>query len=274
MNPAGSHRDKAIGVFDSGIGGLTVAAELFKALPNEDIIYFGDTGRTPYGPRSPEIVKRFSRQDVNFLIEKGVKFIVVACNTVSAMALEYINGIYNIPMIGVISPGVAAAVRKTKSGRIGVIGTLGTISSMSYQKALEATNNGYKIYAKACPLFVALAEEGYIDKPATKLIAVDYLRELILRKIDALILGCTHYPLLKKTIAEVMGSEVELIDSAEETARAVKKALSNLKLSNDKAKAGQRRFYVSDSPEKFKKIGERFLGERIGKVELVDITVY
>jgi len=274
MNLSAGHRDKAVGVFDSGIGGLTVAAEVFKSLPNEDVIYFGDTGRTPYGPRSPEIVKRFSRQDVNFLIEKGVKFIVVACNTASAMALEYIRGIYNIPMIGVIWPGVTAAVKRTRSGRIGVIGTQGTIASMSYQKALRETDNGFKIHSKACPLFVALAEEGYVDRPATKLIAIDYLQEMISRKVDTLILGCTHYPLLKNTIAEVMGPDVKLIDSAEETARAARKTLADLKLLNGGSKPGRRRFYVSDSPEKFKKIGERFLGRRIGKVELVDITSY
>jgi len=268
------HRNKAIGIFDSGIGGLTVAAEIFKRLPSEDVIYFGDTGRTPYGPRSAEIVKRFSRQDVNFLIEKHVKFIVVACNTVSAVALDYIRDIYNIPMIGVIVPGAAAAARKTKSERIGVIGTEGTIGSLSYQKALKEINGGLKITAKACPLFVALAEEGYIDQPATKLIAHDYLDELKSKNIDTLILGCTHYPLLKKTITEVMGPDVRLIDSAEETALVAKNTLAEMKLLRDTSTPGKRRFYVSDSPDRFKRVGEQFLGKRIGKVEVIDITVY
>lgn len=268
------HRNKAIGVFDSGIGGLTVAAEIFKRLPNEDVIYFGDTGRTPYGPRSPEIVKRFSRQDINFLIEKHVKFIVVACNTASAVALDYIRGIYNIPMIGVITPGASAAARKTKSKRIGVIGTVGTIDSLSYQKALKEIDSGFNIHAKACPLFVALAEEGYVDKPAARLIAEDYLEELKQKNIDTLILGCTHYPLLKDTIADVMGKRVKLIDSAEETALVAKNRLGKMKLLRDSKTPGKRRFYVSDAADRFKRVGEKFLGRRIGKVEVVDITVY
>jgi len=219
-------------------------------------------------------VKRFSRQDVNFLIEKSVKFIVVACNTASAVALDYIRGIYNIRMIGVIEPGAAAAAAKTKNRKIGVIGTQGTIASSSYPKALKAIDENFKIYSKPCPLFVALAEEGYVDKPATKLIAVDYLAELANKNIDTLILGCTHYPLMKNAIAAVMGPKVALIDSAQETAMAVNKTLEQFGLLNPSKKPGQKRFFVSDSPEKFKKIGERFLGRRIGKVELVDITAY
>jgi glutamate racemase len=274
MNTTRGHRSKAIGIFDSGIGGLTVAAEIFEYLPNEDIFYFGDTGRTPYGPRSPETVRRFSRQNVNFLIEKEVKFIVVACNTASAVALGYIRGIYNIPMIGVITPGAEAAARVSTSGKIGVIGTQGTIESSSYQKALRSPDNKFRIFAKACPLFVALAEEGYVDKPAARLIADDYLAELRTRTIDTLILGCTHYPFLKRTIADVMGPDVRLIDSARETAVAVKRTLAGLKMLNQKKGPGKKRFYVSDSPEKFKKVGERFLGKRIGKVEMIDINAY
>ncbi len=274
MKNNNGHQNKAIGVFDSGIGGLTVAGEIFKILPYEDVIYFGDTGRSPYGPRSPEIVRKFSRQDVNFLIEKSVKFIVVACNTASAAALDYIKKIYNIPMIGVIEPGAKAAINTAKNGRIGVIGTQGTISSQSYIKALRAFDGNLKIYSKACPLFVALAEDGYQDKPATKLIAEDYLAEFRSKKIDSLILGCTHYPLLKKAIASVIGDNVRLIDSAEVTAQATKDALTKLNLLNTRQTPGKRKFYVSDSPEKFKKLGQLFLGKRIGKVELVDITIY
>lgn len=274
MSSTRGHQSKAIGIFDSGIGGLTVAAEIFNRLPREDIIYFGDTGRTPYGPRSSEIVKRFSRQNINFLIEKNVKFIVVACNTASAVALDYIRGIYNIPMIGVIAPGAMAAARKTENKRIGVIGTQGTIASSSYQKALKSIDDEFRIYPKACPLFVSLAEEGYIDKPATRMIAEDYLSELVKKSIDTLVLGCTHYPLLRKVIADVIGPNVSLIDSAQETASDVEQTLAGQKLLNPSKSAGTRRFFVSDSPEKFKKIGERFLGRRIGKVELVDINVY
>ncbi len=274
MNPTTAPQDKAIGIFDSGIGGLTVAAEIFRHLPSENVIYFGDTGRYPYGPRSPEIIKRFSGQNMNFLLEQGVKFVVVACNTASAMALDYIKKICSIPIIGVIDPGAVAAAGKTKSKRIGVIGTQGTIESSSYQRALRSLDNTFKIYARACPLFVALAEEGYVSKPAARLIATDYLSEMKRRKIDTLVLGCTHYPLLKTTIRHVMGGAVELIDSAEETTRALKADLTKLGLLNESRRIGKKKFYVSDSPEKFKKIGERFLRQRIGKVELVDINAY
>jgi glutamate racemase len=270
----GNHKNKAIGIFDSGIGGLTVAREIFRLLPNENVIYFGDTGRSPYGPRSQEIVRKFSRQDVNFLLEQEVKYIVVACNTASSMALDYIEKIYNIPMLGVIEPGAHGAIDKTQNCRVGVIGTQGTISSLSYEKALKAANDSLKIFARACPLFVALVEEGYIDRPATRLIAEEYLEDLKSKKIDTLILGCTHYPLLKNQIAAVMGDGVQLIDSAEETAKATRKALIELNLLTSSVASGKRKFFVSDSPDKFKRIGQNFLGQKIGKVGLVDINSY
>ena len=274
MTASKAHRTEAIGIFDSGIGGLTVVAEIIKQLPNEDVVYFGDTGRYPYGPRSRDIIRRFSRQNINFLLEKRVKYIVVACNTASAFALDYVKKIYNIPMIGVVKPGSEAAARLTSSGKIGVIGTEGTIASLSYQKALARIDKSFKVYAKSCPLFVSLAEEGYIDKPAARLIARDYLLEIKNRKIDALVLGCTHYPLLKKVIGSVMGRGVRLVDSAEQTAKVVRLELEKLNLRNESGKSGSRRFFVSDSPEKFKKLGERFLGRSVGKVNLVDINSY
>ncbi len=267
-------QSKAIGIFDSGIGGLTVASEIFRQLPNENVIYFGDTGRYPYGPRSKEIVMKFSRQNVNFLIENEVKFIVVACNTASAFALDYLNKIYNVPMIGVVEPGSEAAAKLTTNKKIGVIGTQGTIDSQSYQRALKRIDKSLKVFSKPCPLFVSLAEEGYVDKPAALLIAEDYLSELKQKNIGSLVLGCTHYPLLRKAIAKVMGKNVRLIDSAEQTASVVKRALVKQGLANRQKKAGSRRFYVSDSPGKFKNLGERFLGRRIGKVELIDIGSY
>ena len=274
MKDTHNHYDKAIGIFDSGIGGLTVAREVFSLLPHENVIYFGDTGRYPYGPRSQEIIRKFSRQDVNFLLEQGVKFIVVACNTASSMALDYIERIYNVPMLGVIEPGARGAIDKSANHRIGVIGTQGTISSSAYEKALRVLNGSLRIYTKACPLFVALVEEGYIDRPATKMIAEEYLTELKGKKIDTLILGCTHYPLLKNPIAQIMGKNVRLIDSAEETAKATKKALTELGVLNPSPGPGKRKFFVSDSPDKFKKIGQNFLGQRISKVGLVDINSY
>jgi glutamate racemase len=268
------HRNKAIGVFDSGIGGLTVASEIFRLLPHENVVYFGDTGRYPYGPRSPEIVRKFARQDVNFLLEQGVKLIVVACNTASSLALDYIKRIYNIPMLGVIEPGAHGAIGITSTNRVGVIGTQGTIASMAYDKCLMTLKGSLKIYSKACPLFVALAEEGYIDQPATKLIAEYYLEDIKKKNIDTLILGCTHYPLLKGPISRVMGPAVQLVDSAEETAKATRHALEKLDLFNISPAAGKRHFFVSDSPEKFKRIGRLFLGNKIGRVGLVDINSY
>jgi len=274
MKHRDDHRNKAIGIFDSGIGGLTVAAEIFKILPNENVIYFGDTGRYPYGPRSPEIVRRFARQDVNFLLEKGVKFIVIACNTASAAALDYIKKIYNIPMIGVIEPGASAAIASTKNRRVGVIGTTGTINSSSYTKALINFDSSLKITVKACPLFVPIVEEAYTDRPAAKMIAEDYLADFRTKNIDTLILGCTHYPLMKKLIGSIVGTDVKLIDSAESTAVAAKQALTEADLLNQKNSEGKKNFYVSDSPDKFKMIAKQFLGKRLSKVELIDINSY
>lgn len=283
-----------IGIFDSGVGGLTVAKKIFQILPKEDVIYFGDTARYPYGPRSKESVKKFSLQNINFLLSQKVKCIVVACNTASALALDDLEKDHKIPMIGVVKPGALAAAKATRNGKIGVIGTLGTISSGAYKKAIHEIDPQKKVYSVACPLFVALAEEGYIDKKATHLIAQEYLGPLIKKKVDTLVLGCTHYPLLKKVISKTMGKEVKLIDSAEEAAIEVKKALSqkgllkrvNLKTQNS-GKSGKtpfRRFYVSDVPDRFVEVGERFLSEgspafgggkdKITQVERIDIEKY
>jgi glutamate racemase len=286
-----------IGIFDSGVGGLTVAKKIFRLLPKEDIIYFGDTARYPYGPRSEEIVKKFSIQNINFLLSQKVKFIVVACNTASALALDDLvpwihrKKHHKIPIIGVIKPGAFAAVKATRNGKIGVIGTLGTISSGAYQKAIHSIDHKKKVYSVACPLFVALAEEGYINKKATYLIAQEYLAPLIKRRVDTLVLGCTHYPLLKKVISKIMGKEVGLIDSAEKTAKEVKEVLTQkglLKRANLKTrKWGRtpfRKFFVSDIPDRFVEVGERFLSEgsptfggrkdKITEVERIDIEKY
>ncbi len=271
-----------IGIFDSGVGGLTVAKRVFRLLPKEDVIYFGDTARYPYGPRSKEIVKKFSIQNINFLLSQKVKFIVVACNTASALALDDLEEYYKIPIIGVIWPGAFASVKATKNGKIGVIGTLGTISSGAYQRAIHEIDPQKKVYSVACPLFVALAEEGYIIKRATYLIAKEYLEPLIKRKVDTLVLGCTHYPLLKRVISKVMGKEVKLIDSAEETAVEVKKVLTQKGLLKRTSKTPLRRFFVSDVPDRFVEVGERFLSEgsrfagkdKITRVERVDIEKY
>jgi glutamate racemase len=269
-----SNSNRPIGVFDSGVGGLTVVSELFNQLPNEQIIYFGDTGRFPYGIRSAEVIRRFSRQNVNFLLEQNVKFVVIACNTASAQALDFIKKIYNIPMIGVIEPGAKAAASYTKNGRIGVIGSEGTINSSSYTKALLKIDPKFKVYGLACPLFISLAENGYIDKKATYLIAEDYMRVMKQKKIDTLVLGCTHFPPFKKVLSEVLGKEVTLVDSAEETAKTVALMLTSLGLNSHSAKPKTHKFYVSDTPEKLKNTSRYFVAKPIKKVEKIFIDAY
>ena len=268
-----------IGVFDSGVGGLTVARELFKLLPHEDVVYFGDVGRSPYGGRSKEIITQFTRQDVAFLKEQKVKFIICACNTASSVALDDVRRDSDIQMIGVIEPGARAAVERTQSGRIGVIGTTATISSNAYARTVHDMDANIKVFSLACPLFVPLVEEGYISKEATYLIARDYLKTMQDVEIDSLILGCTHYPLLKHVIAETMGDKVALIDSGEETARVAFKLLVESKVL--KRESGQRAelkgvhdFYVSDVPEKFSQVATRFLGEVVDRITRVDISRY
>jgi len=266
--------NRPVGVFDSGVGGLTVVRQIFRKLPKEQVIYFGDTGRFPYGIRSAEVIKRFSRQNVNFLLEQKVKMIVVACNTASAQALDYIKKIFNIPMVGVIEPGAKAAASYTRNGHIGIIGTEGTIESSSYTKALLKINPRLKVFGLACPLFVALAENGYINKEAAYLIAEDYLRFMKQKKVDTLVLGCTHYPPLKNVIRKVMRKHVRLVDSAEETARPVKELLADLQLNSRAKKVKAHRFFVSDTPDKLKRMSRHFVGRQIKRVVRVDINSY
>ncbi|MCK4404104.1 MAG: glutamate racemase [candidate division Zixibacteria bacterium] len=263
-----------IGIFDSGVGGLTVAKKIFLLLPEENVIYFGDTGRYPYGPRSKGIVKEFSFQNVNFLLRQKVKFIVVACNTASAFALGALRKNYDVPLVGVVEPGATAAVNATRNGRIGVIGTVGTIYSKAYQRAIHKQAPQFKVYSIPCPLFVSLAEEGYINKDATYLIALEYLNPLIKKEVDTLVLGCTHYPLLKKVISRIMGKKVKLIDSAEETAKEVKRLLKHHGLGRNSGRKSFRKFYVSDVPNRFVEVGERFLKGKITDVKRIDIDKY
>ena len=265
---------KPIGVFDSGVGGLTVVSQIFQQLPNEQVIYFGDMGRAPYGIRSADVIKRFSRQNVNFLLEQDVKFIVVACNTASALALDYIEHIYSVPMMGVIEPGARAAARYSKNNRIGVIGTEATIGSSSYSKALLKINPKLEVFGLPCPLFVSLVENGYIEKQAAYLIAEDYLVPIRDKNIDTLVLGCTHYPPLKGIINKVMGDSVRLVDSADETAKTVKRLLTELDLANNSNNKFTHKFYVSDTPEKLKAIAKYFVDRPIDEVEMIDINSY
>src|SRR3954468_5258397 len=219
-------QESPIGVFDSGIGGLTVAHEVIRQLPHESIVYFGDTARVPYGPKSPDTVRRYSREIASFLRDQGVKNIVIACNTATAHALNVLRDEMDMPVIGVVEPGARAAVAATKQGHIGVIGTVGTIKSGAYERAIRALDPDGMSTARACPRFGPLVEEGWTDHDATRLVAREYLEPLIAAEIDTLVLGCTHYPLLKPLLREVLGSSVRLIDSAEETAAETARTLA------------------------------------------------
>ena len=260
-----------IGVFDSGIGGLTVVRELMRQLPNESIIYFGDTARVPYGPKSPDTVVRYSREIVDFLKHEGVKSIVVACNTATAHALPTLRAENDLPIVGVIEPGSRAAARATKSGSVGVIGTQGTVNSRAYEKAIAAAAPDARITARACPLFVPLVEEGWLDTEVTRLVAHEYLDSLHDADVDTLVLGCTHYPLLKAVIGDVIGRKVRLIDSAEETAAETAATLKQTGLAHEKTDNARYRFIASDAPEQFLRVGGRFLGSSIDRVETVTL---
>ncbi len=262
--------DAPIGVFDSGIGGLTVLKELLAHLPGEAFVYFGDTARVPYGTKSAETVRRFSRENVRLLLDRGVKSVVVACNTASAEALPMLQREFALPIVGVIEPGVRAAVAASGSGRIGVIGTAGTIRSGAYQAGIRLLKDNADITAAPCPLFVPLAEEGWIDHPVTEMVAREYLNEFRTRDIDALVLGCTHYPLLKSVISRVMGASVELVDSAVETAREMKRIIQSEDIIGG---GGNGNFSVilSDTSPTFEEIAQRFLGRDIPEIELVSV---
>lgn len=261
-------RTAPVGVFDSGIGGLTVAHEVIRQLPHESVLYFGDTARVPYGPKSPDTVRRYSREIADFLRDQGVKSIVIACNTATAHALTVLRDEFDMPVIGVVEPGARAAVSVTTGGRIGVIGTVGTIKSGAYERAIRAINPDVFITARACPLFVPLVEEGWTDHEATRLIAHEYLDPLVAANIDTLVLGCTHYPLLKPLLREVLGPDVRLIDSAEETAAETARTLAAADLTASANAEPTYRFVASDDPLQFLQLGQRFLGDTIEGVEI------
>ncbi len=260
-----------IGVFDSGIGGLTVVAEIMRQLPNEEIVYFGDTARLPYGPKSNETVAQFAMQDTRFLLSHDVKMVVVACNTASSVAADRLKQSFDVPVIGVISPGALAAVSASLTGHVGVIGTEGTITSHAYKRALHRIDPEIEVIEKSCPLFVPLAEEGWTDREVTLVIAHEYLTPLRDAGVDVVVLGCTHYPILKQTVGRVFGPSVTLIDSAEETARDVAHVLTELHIANTTGRVPHHRFFVSDVPHRFQEQAERFLGRSLPEVELVTI---
>lgn len=254
-----------IGVFDSGLGGLTVVREVVAQLPHEDIIYVGDTARLPYGTKSPDTIRRYAMQIAFFLLQKEVKMIVVACNTASAVALEALSRL-PIPVIGVIDPGARAAVLKSKNYHIGVIGTPATVASHAYKTHIHRYVPTARVVESACPLFVPLVEEGWINHPVTNQVARVYLKPLLASSIDTLVLGCTHYPLLKDRLRTIVGARVQLIDSANETAKATKDLLKRRRLLNESRKKGKITTYVTDNPRSFSKFGKKLLIHPSSKV--------
>jgi glutamate racemase len=260
-----------IGVFDSGMGGLTVMREMISQLPNESIIYFGDTARVPYGPKSPDTVLRYSREITAYLKGEGVKALVVACNTATAHALPALREEFDFPIIGVIEPGARAAVAVTKTKRVGVIGTAGTIKSHAYEKEIRNLLPDAEVTAQACALFVPLVEEGWLDSEVTRAVARNYLAPIVSAEVDTLVLGCTHYPLMKTVIGNVVGREVRLIDSAYETARETGQVLRTKGLEMDTADSARYRFIASDAPDTFLALGQTFLGSSIDRVETLTL---
>lgn len=255
--------NRPIGIFDSGVGGLTVVKEIFRVLPNEGIVYLGDTARVPYGTKSQETIKRFSVENVEFLMRLNVKLIVVACNTASSISIPVLKRIFRIPIIGVVKSGAKRAVNVTKNKKIGVIATSTTIKTRAYEEEIKRISGDKKVFSSACPLFVPLAEEGWLDNDIAYSIAKKYLSPLAKAQIDTLVLGCTHYPLLRKVITRVMGNGVKIIDSASSVAQDVRDILE----ANGNLRAASKRpvhkFFATDAVEQFVRIGEKFLGTRI-----------
>ena len=254
---------RPIGIFDSGVGGLTVVRQIQKLLPGEDVVYFGDTARVPYGTKSRETITKFSVENVEFLMKQDVKIVVVACNTASSLSIDFLKRCFRVPIIGVIEPGAKGAVSATRSLRIGVIGTSATVSSGAYEKAIRKLSPRIRVASGSCPLFVPLVEEGWLRKPVTREVASIYLAPLKAAKVDTLILGCTHYPLLKEVIQGIMGPKVLLIDSAKEVAKDAKIILDSAGLLNTPGRKGKHKFFVSDEPSRFTAVAGRFLKKKI-----------
>ena len=264
-------REKPLGIFDSGIGGLTVVKRITSILPLENIVYFGDTARVPYGSKSNSTVIEYSIQDTKFLLSKNVKLIVVACNTVSSVALKELRNRFDITFVGMIEPGAMMAIESTRNGKVGVIGTSATINNKAYSGEINKLDPKIQVYEKACPLFVSLAEEGWIDHKATHLIAQEYLKELKEQKVDTIVLGCTHYPILSGVIQDVMGENVIMIDSGIAAAKVVLKELDRMNLHRNSNSPGTQDYYVSDIPQKFKEISKIFMGRNLDQIKKVDL---
>jgi glutamate racemase len=259
LKVAGMNPELPIGIFDSGVGGLTVAREIHRVLPCEDLIYLGDTARVPYGTKSPSTVVRFACEDTQFLVQQNVKAVVVACNTCSAWALPMLEKKFQVPIFGVIAPGVHEALKRSRNGRIGIIGTSATIRSNAYSLGVTARSESAKVFARACPLLVPLVEEGWTNHKVTREVLREYLGPLTRQRIDTLILGCTHYPLLKPAIRKVVGPRVALVDSAEACARYVRDRLQKQRLLSARKRTGIIQPFVTDEADRFDAVAKRFL---------------
>ncbi len=260
-----------IGVFDSGVGGLTVVRALMDRLPFENIIYFGDTARVPYGVKSVATIEHFTQQIANFLLQQQVKVLIIACNTMAAVAADKVRAASPVPVLDVIEAGARQAVQMSQSGGIGVIGTPATINSNAYARAIHQIDPNFRVYSQACPLFVPLVEEGWLDHPVTRMTAQEYLKPVFVESIDTLVLGCTHYPLLKPLLLDVVGNRMKLVDSALSIAEQTAELLQSSGLANPAHVAPDYRYYVTDLPVKFQTIGERFLGRSLTRLELVSL---
>lgn len=260
---------KAVALLDSGVGGLTVVREMFKQLPQENIVYFGDTARMPYGPRSPEEIRGFVYEIMDFLLIQDIKSIIVACNSAASAGLDYYKKKADLPLLGVIEPGVRAALQYTRNQKVGVIGTRGTIESGEYEQVFKKIAPQVEVYSQACPLFVLIVENGLIDAPEAKKVAEEYLSPLKEKGIDTLILGCTHYPLMEEVIQETVGPQVKLVSSAEETAKEAKLILEQQDLLNRENKNPCHRFYVSGPAKPLMEVAEKLLGESIKAYQII-----
>ena len=266
--------NRPIGVFDSGLGGLTVLKEIKKLIPTESVVYFGDNGRAPYGTKSTDTIVKYTFQDIRFLLNQDIKMIVIACNTASACSLKLVKDSFDIPVIEVTEPGAITAVNETKNKKIGVIGTVATVTSGVYERAINRLDSSIEIVQKACPLFVPLVEEGWWENDIAFRIAEEYLEPLKKEGIDTLVMGCTHYPLLYNTISKVMGPDVKLVSSALEVTKVVRKILGEMDIMRDENVKPVYRYYTSDSVEKFEPLCSSILGKKINSAEKVDIEKY
>lgn len=266
--------NRAIGIFDSGVGGLTVVKQVIKNLPKENIVYFGDTARVPYGSKSKETVTRFSRQNIRFLLTKDVKAIIIACNTASSNSLDILEKEFDVPLFGVVTPGVEEAIKTTKNKKVGIIGTVATVRSNAYKDLICEADSEIQVFSKPCPLFVPLVEEGWTENEISKLTAQKYLNDMVKKGIDSLVLGCTHYPLMKKCIGETIGQQIRLVDPAKATALKIKQYLAkNNALNEQNSEDANHVFYVSDPTDKFEFLCQKAL-KKIYMPTKIDIESY